>query len=1152
MRRKSRQIINTVADVKENLKGLIEEEKVYSLPIPKDKFVKMDESKSSYLSEIENLNDLRSTHVFKPGVKCNEYIRRKSYQNSKDDSKLAVNKSLSFKLKGNLLQPSLSFLTAHKPQSPFSKGSPTFLDDASYVTPDKGEADVKPDCETSENVMKTPVDFASVTIAEFGITPESFTAKPSIEKSMALKLKRRSTIGVRGSPENNSLIQYLAKQKMRRTEDPFKTQASPFKHQNVGSLKDKISAFQSSFQSVQEDEGRACLPGLSQEVRESQAAGYSPNKPPFTKHHEQSQLSEELISECKRIAYRENLKEKLTNGDKTVASIHICKIVSPPKEVPITETTTAISKEIPCSPPNINESGRLSLEVIPLTGIPKTPCNLSSECISEEVGSNSESRSSRKKVTFAEELSLEIFDETMPPITPRQKGNFPSSEQSLDGCSCLRSALKKTPVKLLLETVKEHTNNTIGAEENEPLLFSNLSRSCEDQQTDSSNSKTIGKTDVHSSGKPLKRKRVTFGDDLSPEVFDKMLPANTPLRKGATPVSNPEAQTDSSSPALSPIKTPFSQPDFDCEDDDDASCIAALPSDLPLGLNSIKVSEDYIKPLQVSVAISEKTKETNSFDDKRITRSSIKRKCIRITEETGRSSSTGMMANNAQDTKNTRKSQAQRGKNVNKPAPKRLPKVKRRGKRGRKKVEKSLYGVREIASKKPLLSPIPEIPEVLSSAPCSPSTPKKPILLFSDYSKTSNTYIGSMKEVIEQKKVAGRLKRKAPITNKYPKAKELQIVDTSITSDLACQSSDSGPDPASTINIGVLNRHEKIETKNELGSSLLSLNQKESDICVSNQTSEVHINNQTSYQQSEPSFIRECTSPVIIKSNSVLPLPNTNMQEINSISTFDTSDESERDVIIENERVLESKHASNNSEVLKELKFLNLRDTGGSGNTLTEYPFTDFTREGIPDSDVSVNFKRLSRKGRRSTVYISDVESFCSKALGNNLSDTFSNEQEPQVENDSQMFSDLHYSIEQSFLRMREDGEKKVRRSMRLHKNAENEGLAWIKIPDKNSLSDSACKSRRTVYASIFKESENINQRPENWIQCSALGKENKESGPVAGSPCKTRRRRSMCASTRENITQTQKRRRASLVYSDKDYQKESEVEVSFENHPDA
>ncbi|NXH10429.1 KI67 protein, partial [Bucco capensis] len=32
-----------------------------------------------------------------------------------------------------------------------------------------------------------------------------------------------------------------------------------------------------------------------------------------------------------------------------------------------------------------------------------------------------------------------------------------------------------------------------------------------------------------------KRKRVSFGGHLSPELFDKRLPPNSPLRRGATP-----------------------------------------------------------------------------------------------------------------------------------------------------------------------------------------------------------------------------------------------------------------------------------------------------------------------------------------------------------------------------------------------------------------------------------------------------------------------------------------------------------------------------------------------------------------------------------------------------------------------------------------
>ncbi|KFO96213.1 Cell division cycle-associated protein 2, partial [Calypte anna] len=45
---------------------------------------------------------------------------------------------------------------------------------------------------------------------------------------------------------------------------------------------------------------------------------------------------------------------------------------------------------------------------------------------------------------------------------------------------------------------------------------------------------TIENTERHSSEMP-KKKRVTFGEVLSPEIFDENLPANTPLCRGAAP-----------------------------------------------------------------------------------------------------------------------------------------------------------------------------------------------------------------------------------------------------------------------------------------------------------------------------------------------------------------------------------------------------------------------------------------------------------------------------------------------------------------------------------------------------------------------------------------------------------------------------------------
>ncbi|KFP71520.1 Cell division cycle-associated protein 2, partial [Acanthisitta chloris] len=44
---------------------------------------------------------------------------------------------------------------------------------------------------------------------------------------------------------------------------------------------------------------------------------------------------------------------------------------------------------------------------------------------------------------------------------------------------------------------------------------------------------TVQKTEIHSS--KTSKKTVSFGPALSPEIFDEALPANTPLRRGASP-----------------------------------------------------------------------------------------------------------------------------------------------------------------------------------------------------------------------------------------------------------------------------------------------------------------------------------------------------------------------------------------------------------------------------------------------------------------------------------------------------------------------------------------------------------------------------------------------------------------------------------------
>ncbi|NWV11267.1 CDCA2 protein, partial [Ptilonorhynchus violaceus] len=112
-------------------------------------------------------------------------------------------------------------------------------------------------------------------------------------------------------------------------------------------------------------------------------------------------------------------------------------------------------------------------------------------------------------------------------------------------------------------------------------------------------------------------------------------------------------------------------------------------------------------------------------------------------------------------------------------------------------------------------------------------------------------------------------------------------------------------------------------------------------------------------------------------------------------------------------------------------------------------------------------------------------------------------------------------------------GEVRVRRSMRLSRDAASEGLAWIQLPSEIPFPAPAPKARRRSSTSILAGSENIHPREPNLIPFPAPGKENEGSAPAAAGPGRRWRRRSLCeAKPRETPwAQTQSRRRTSSGY---------------------
>ncbi|NXC06156.1 CDCA2 protein, partial [Orthonyx spaldingii] len=115
-------------------------------------------------------------------------------------------------LRGDVLrEPPLPLET----KEDFSSSPAVPLGNDFYCTPERDKVEGKADFGLSEQ-RKKPPEFAAVGIAEFGVAQEGFTQRPPGTSPTSLKFRRRSTIGLRGSPENNTLIRFLAQHRSSR------------------------------------------------------------------------------------------------------------------------------------------------------------------------------------------------------------------------------------------------------------------------------------------------------------------------------------------------------------------------------------------------------------------------------------------------------------------------------------------------------------------------------------------------------------------------------------------------------------------------------------------------------------------------------------------------------------------------------------------------------------------------------------------------------------------------------------------------------------------------------------------------------------------------------------------------------------------------
>ncbi|XP_035201119.1 cell division cycle-associated protein 2 isoform X3 [Oxyura jamaicensis] len=1048
MRRQSK-LVNATLKVTERRNAEEKEETSFSDLSKDQKICKGTEAKATMASEKENLSDGNQVRLQKHTLKYSKVLEKELYHSRKDAS-CPLAGCASDTLNGDVVgEPSWPLNSKEK----FSRSGRGSLGAECCLPPKRDKAEEKSCCGIVEKQRRKTVDFATVTTAEFGITQESFIS-PSIGKSPnALKLRRRSAIGVRGSPENNALIQYLAQQRSNRQKETFTQHASPFKF--AKSSKDKIRVFQTPLKSVQEAEGQKNFPGLSQVSGGSQEADCSENKVPFTSKCSLDQQSERSVSDCSGADLKENLKQNLTYGNKSDSKI--CTTLSSHQGMTVTEP--ALSKEWAYKEHN--------------------PIEYSDAILIRDI------------LEASHELSLEMHDGSKPPVTPVRMGNASLNEHTQSG-SQLRSVLKKMPAKELTDCTKEYSTDTVGSGGRESLAVSEV-KICEALQT-------VEKTEQYSSKKP-KKKKVTFGEDLSPEIFDKTLPANTPLRKGATPVRHPGSQSSSPFTGSRFTEEPLPQPNFDCDD----QCIEP-----PQELQEDSLAAEDLSPVENTTEVTAVAAESAHClvkeSDKShtiATRSFTKRKCsaedLHFNGELSTSHKTctqyptcisagcwnfkssttsegvdlsiprATSTKSVKDTKNPRKNKLQRPKNITTSAAKKTQRTKHAssGKRRKRKVKKSLYGEREMASKKPLLSPIPEIPEVLSSA-SSPSSPKANAL---PDLKSSN----DQKDAQWKQAIKGMRGENIPAAHVRPVSEDLDVGETSSPDVTVFQVSDgdlksvSGPD-----------------------------HKFPSIVPDTNYVSDTY----DCPQQAEET---ECSK-----------------------------EEKESDFLIENKNL--QGNFPNKEEWLTGLEFPE-QDTG-----IHEI----LRRTGRPP-------KKSRGRRRSSTGYVPPIKKFNFETIGNDLPLSFNVEEvlsAPQLKNNSS---------EGPFRRKKGSSSEtsRVRRSMRLHKDAETEGLAWIPVPNETLKNPppvaSGCKTRRTISTSVLRESENIHHREENLIQFAAPGKENGDPVNLADGPCRRWRRKSVSVSAPQETrtwSQTRKRSITNSVHSKdrKNQRLSEEAEIPVEN----
>ncbi|XP_006884980.1 PREDICTED: cell division cycle-associated protein 2 [Elephantulus edwardii] len=912
-----------------------------------------------------------------------------------------------------------------------AENTPFIFGNGKLAAPQNHEVVVTPNqCRTDIFKSPSPLNFSTVTVEQLGITPESFVKSTPGESSSTLKkARRRSAIGARGSPETNHLICFISY-----------CERLSYTH---------IVLF--------------CIHVIKKE-------GLS--------ERQQSGLSANLSSKRRRISYRSNSNEKLTDLEKRGLDLHLIN------------TDPLLSTDRICTvdtlPADVSEMiTSMNLEENSTT----EELALRRKCRWEGIKTvdwveDKQTREAISPKTWLEDRGTETENiTTVPdiksPVPSLCMMDIPSSETVV-----LRSVLKKPSSNLLTESLQEHCDNLCGGETHSSVM-PNFRIHYQEQKAENHSAPTLLNV--------RKRKRVTFGEDLTPEVFDESLPANTPLRKGGTPV----CKRDLGSPGPlqleeSPVPGPLSQPDFDDKEE----------------------NLENIEPLQVSFAVpgspskspiaetlsgvdtlgsSDTQEDVSSHNAGRITRTSNRRKQLTSFAE---DSVCNLLNTEAQPfkEKKTNRRKSQEIKDTNKTLPKKKQVLKSgRKKKGKRKqdVKKSLYGEREVASKKPLLSPIPEIPETLEMTPSAPGIHR----VYSDNFKSNGKPEEMLKppeNLTKRKTLLPEIPKDLCMDRSFDKHDVSEFCSSDKKSSSLCGNATF--DQHSNVKIIEVNENEGIPK--EVGEKKLISYTSVTEECI---FSDSH----------KPDFILESQEFSVADQNV------DNFRQACKISEDgNTKCDKEDGLLVLPEEKSKCCHLMPGRQ--KENVLI-----GSMKETKSQCE--DLEGKCTENHDMT----KKERKCRRRSMYSLDGQSLLleNSDIPNSAS-MVSSSVETDVEH-SELCKDLSDAIEQTF---KSSNETRVRRSTRLQKNLKNEGLVWISLPFPSTSCTSQKLKRRTIsavdskgYENLFPQKETMSKRQTPAMLTSLIDKENGEDPATNPDKVLGKRRVSFCTSalpSTKNITQ--------------------------------